>query len=63
MENNIKNNIKILKEQILELQSIFDKIVGNMWNEEIKKFHEIRYETTKTAKTIEEMIGVEKDGK
>lgn len=63
MENNIKNNIKILKEQILELQSIFDKIIGNMWNEEIKKFHEIRYEITETVKIIEEMIGVEKDGK
>lgn len=59
MENNIKNNIKILKEQILELQSIFDKIIGNMWNEEIKKFYEIRYEIIKIVKTIEEMIGGE----
>lgn len=59
MENNIKNNIKILKEQILELQAIFDEIVGDLWDEKIKKFHEKRYYTAETVRKIEKMIGGE----
>lgn len=59
MENNIKNNIKMLKEQILELQAIFNEIVGDLWNEKIKKFHEKRYDTAKIVKEIEKIIGGE----
>ena len=59
MENNIKNNIKTLRKQILELQAIFKEIVGDLWNEKIKKFYEKRCDMTETVRKIEKIIGGE----